>query len=160
MTTQKDEINWGYNCLTAGVHHGRLEALWCLPLLQAREIFDADALKDLVIYRIYTDALIFVHRGNQPTMSEEWAEKTKELAEAGYPEVLQAKIEELEKHYASPTWHRDVAAVVERVKDNRLNPHYQPLHPHDSINMLCRIIGTMASIQASVPKVGDLGLEG
>src|SRR4051794_24692578 len=50
----RDEINWGYNCLTAGIHHGRPEALWNLPLYYAATVlFDKDTLKEIVISRIY-----------------------------------------------------------------------------------------------------------
>jgi hypothetical protein len=143
-------INWGYNCLTVGIHHGRPEVLWNLPLLQAAtHMFSADELKELVISRIYTDALIMVNRGDEPRPSEAWAEKVKELAEERYSNTLQHKIGEISTYYKSSTYKNDVQGVVERVKDNRLNPHYEPLHSHDSINMLCRIIGVSSSIEAS-----------
>lgn len=143
---ETDEINWGYNCLTTGVHHGRPEALWNVPLFQAVHMFDADTLKDLVVYRIYTDALIYVHCGAEPRPTKEWAEKIKDQAEKRYPNALQHKIGEIVNYYKSPTFQNDVKDVVKRVKDNRLNPHYEPLHSHDTINMLCRIIGTSSAI--------------
>lgn len=146
---ESDEINWGYNCLTAGVHHGRPEAIWNLPLLQAVHMFTAEELEDLVVYRIYTDALIYVHRGDESRMTEEWAKQVKEYAEALYPNVLRTKVGEITKYYDSPEWHRDVHSVVDRVKNNRLNPSYQPLHGHDTINMLCRIIGVSCARKAS-----------
>jgi hypothetical protein len=144
------EINWGYNCLTVGIHHGRPETLWNLPLLQAAtHMFSADELKELVISRIYTDALIMVNRGDEPRPSEAWAKKVKELAEERYSNTLQRKIGEISTYYKSSTYKNDVQGVVERVKDNRLNPRYEPLHPHDTINMLCRILGSSSSIEAS-----------
>jgi hypothetical protein len=42
---EESKINWGYNCLTAGIHHGRPEPLWNLPLLQAFMMFGVDGLK-------------------------------------------------------------------------------------------------------------------
>lgn len=148
-TVVEPEIEWGYNCLTQGVHHGRPEKLWNLPLIQAIHMFSGDQLKELVVYRIYTDALIYVHRGVEPRPSEEWAEKVKRFAEESYPNVFQHKIGEISEYYRSSECTRDQMEVIERVKDNKLNPHYEPLHPHDSINMLCRIIGVSASIKAS-----------
>lgn len=145
------EINWGYNCLTIGVHHGRPEQLWNLPLLQAYEMFGED-LKDLVVYRIYTDALIFVHRGLEPRPNKEWAEKVKTQAENLYHDMLQRKVDEIDDYYKSPMWKRDVGDVVERIKNNKLNPFYQPLHAHDSVNMLCRILGVSASQKIVFPK--------
>jgi len=145
------EINWGFNCLTTGIHHGRPEALWNLPLFQATHMFSAEDLKELVISRIYTDALIFVHRGqtDRRIVTEEWATCIKELATAKYSNVLQHKIGEISRYYRSPECKRDQKGVVNRIKDNRLNPKYQPLHGHDSINMLCRILGTECSREAS-----------
>jgi hypothetical protein len=151
------EINWGYNCLTGGVHHGRPEELWKIPLIQASVIFTRDDLKEIVVNRIYTDALIYVHRspfaqkGSEETVkfTQEWAEKIKEIAEARYSDVFQNKIDELHAYYASSSWHRDVEGVIERVKSNRLNPTFQPLHGHDSINLLCRILGVSASLEVS-----------
>jgi len=149
LIPSEPEINWGYNCLTTGVHHGRPEALWNMPLLQMTYIFNPDEIKELIVYRIYTDALIYVHRGSDPRPTEQWAERIKEIAEERYLNVLQLKIGEITKYYESPAWHRDVHGVIERIKNNRLNPRYQPLHSHDSINMLCRIVGVSASIEAS-----------
>lgn len=145
----EDKINWGYNCLTSGVYHGRPESLWNLPLLQAIHMFSAEDLKDLVVYRIYTDALILVHRGFEPRPSEKWAEKVKEIAERRYHNLLQRKVGEISQYYKSPQLKRNVESVVERVKDNRLSPYYQPLHGHDSINLLCRILGVSADQEAS-----------
>lgn len=150
------KINWGGNCLTSGIHHGRPEPLWNLPLIQAIHMFSADELKDLVVYRIYTDALIFVNcspftqkgTGQTVKFTQEWAEKVKEIAEKHYANVLQHKVGEISNYYKSPSWKRDVEDVVERVKDNRLNPNYEPQHGHDSINMLCRILGVRAESES------------
>src|SRR3954465_6165533 len=58
-------INWGYNCLTSGVHHGRPEAIWNIPLLYAAtEVFRRDILRELVISRIYNDAMQMVEHGD------------------------------------------------------------------------------------------------
>lgn len=130
--------NWGYNCLTPGIHHGRPEAIWNLPLFQAVNIFTADELEELVVWRIYTDATIYVHSGVDPHFTPEWAEKVKDCAEELYQHALEAKMNELTKYYTSSQRHRDMQEVVERVGYS----NYQPLHGHDSINMLCRIIGS------------------
>lgn len=143
------EINWGYNCLTVGVHHGRPEALWTLPLLQAARIFQAEPLKELVIARIYNDAMQMVEYGNEPRMPKTWADQTKEYADNWFRHVFQRKIGELVKYYDSPNWSHDIEEVILRVRQNKLNPHYEPLHGHDSINMLCRILGSSASREAS-----------
>ena len=144
------EINWRQNCLTVDVHDGRPEALWTMPLLHAARIFRAESLKELVIARIYNDAMQFVKNNNDgdEITTQEWADKTKEYAENGYRRIFQHKIGELVRYYDSPSWERDVEGAVERVKENKLNPFYEPLHGHDSINMLCRILGSQASLKA------------
>jgi hypothetical protein len=141
-------VEWGYNCLTQGIHHGRPEPIWNIPLLQALAMFDTRDLKQLVVARIHTDALIFVHRGENPP-TEEWAQRVADLAAEKFDDVFAAKLKELEAYYDSPEWYRDIREAIERVKDNRLNTRYLPLHSHDSINMLCRIIGVSCSIAAS-----------
>ena len=143
-------VNWGFNCLTQGVHHGRPEQLWNIPLFQALMMFDIENLKTLVVARIHTDALIFVHRGEGETkVTEEWAKRVADLAAERFDDTFAAKMKELEAYYDSPGWYTDIRGAIERVENNRLNPHYQPLHGHDSINMLCRIIGVSCSIAAS-----------
>src|SRR4051794_40690475 len=79
-------INWGYNCLTQGVHHGRPEALWNIPLGYAVQIFPADALQELVISRIYNDAMQYVEQANDgdTITTPEWADKVKAFAEQYY----------------------------------------------------------------------------
>jgi hypothetical protein len=130
--------NWGYNCLTHGIHHGRPEAIWNLPLLQAVNIFTADELEELVVWRIHADATFYVHSRVDPRLTPEWAEKIKDCAKELYQHALEAKVSELRKYYASSQRHRDMQETVERVGYS----NYQPLHGHDSINMLCRIIGS------------------
>src|SRR3954464_6788954 len=89
---EESKINWGYNCLTAGIHHGRPEPLWNLPLFQASMMFGTDGLKHLVVARIFTDAMQFVEHcmepqmpmqfvehGVVPQMPTEWAHTTAEL---------------------------------------------------------------------------------
>lgn len=140
------EINWGYNCFTNDVYHGRPEAIWNLPLLQAVPMFSADELKELVITRIYNDAMMYVgtfsQKGTGATVQipQEWAEKIKACAESRYRNACQRKVGELLRYYKSPEYRRDVEGVIMRVKENSLDPKYRPLHHHDSINMLCRII--------------------
>lgn len=144
------EINWGYNCLTVGIHHGRQETLWRLPLLQAAlQMFGAEELKELIISRIYNDAMQFVEYGETSVATQEWADKVKECAEAKYRATLQHKVGEISTYYNSPEWKSDQKDVVSRVKENKLNSRYEPLHPHDSLNLLCRILGVSASIRAS-----------
>lgn len=135
------DINWGYNCLTGGIHHGRPEAIWNLPLLQAVRMFSRDALEEIVITRIYQDAMVFVVHGGDD-FTQEWADAIKANAEQNYMPILQVKVGELTKYYESDRYQRDVASAVERFKQGKLNPHYEPLHGHDTVNMLCRILGS------------------
>lgn len=143
MTT---EINWGHNCLTAGIHHGRPEAVWNLPLFQAAMMFGTDGLKKFVVARIHADALeqakrTDIHHG----LSEAWATRLHILAEEMFDDLLTAKMAELINYYESPLWRIEVKNVIERYKEGKLNPHYRPLHGHDSVNMLCRILAWTCS---------------
>lgn len=155
-----NDINWGYNCLTAGVHHGRPEALWNLPLLYARRLFKVDELQSIVVTRIYNDAMVYVSSApiaqegfeDLNTSTEEWAEKTRSLAQESFVAVLNGKIDELNEYYDTKEWRLATYGVIKRIKKDKLNPGYQPLHPHDSINKLCRILGTSSSIEASKEK--------
>lgn len=145
------EINWGYNCLTAGIHHGRPEAIWNLQLSQAVIMFDADSLRELVLTRIHKDAVQFVENSHpdHPITTAEWAEKTKTRAAELYLNVLSRKIGEISHYYASATYQRDIQDVVKWYKEDKLNSNYNPRHGHDSINMLCRILGQSASLSAA-----------
>lgn len=151
--TDSTEINWGYNCLTAGIHHGRPEALWNLPLFQAAYMFPKEELQAIVINRIFNDAMQFVENGvgqdYGPQFDKAWAEKVRDLATESYMRTLKMKIGEISKYYQSPGFTADVENVVDLIKENRLNVFYEPLHGHDTINMLCRILGTSASRAAS-----------
>lgn len=140
------EINWGYNCLTPGIHHGRPELLWNLPILQAVEMFTPENLKAIVLGRIHTDALIMVNRleSKGEWMTEEWAQRLRDHAEDRYVPYLESKLDEIRTYYKSASYERNQVDMVVRVLDNRLNPHYNPLHAHDSLNMLCRILGLSA----------------
>lgn len=145
------DVNWGYNCLTRGVHHGRPEAIWNLPLLYAvSTLFRGDSLKDLVVSRIYNDAMQFVaHADAHTDMTPAWALRTKVLAEEQFANVLLLKVGELTKYYNSAGWELEQQEAARRVGMNNLNPHYSPLHDHDSINMLCRIVGWSAAQHAA-----------
>jgi hypothetical protein len=148
MSTTTD-IEWGYNCLTVGIHHGRPEKIWNLPLIHATWMFSEAELKELVISRIYNDAMMYVEHGEEPRLPKEWADRVKELAEEMYLRTLKVKVGEINRYYASPEWRNEVEGVIKRVENNKLNPHYEPLHPHDTINLLCRIIGSSCSRKAS-----------
>lgn len=144
---EESGINWGYNCLTQGIHHGRPEAIWNLPLLYAVQIYHREMLHDLVMTRIHQDALqITLHNQEYTT---EWANQVRAFAEEMYDRTLQHKVGELSNYYKSPTFERDSDDAVRRFAEDKLNPGYKPLHGHDSINLLCRIIGTSSSIKAS-----------
>ena len=153
----KPQINWGFNCLTEGIHHGNPEPIWNIPLMQAISIFRRHVLKSLVVARIYNDALQyvdhspFVQKGTGATMeiAPEWATRTREIAEERYDRTLQLKVGELSNYYNSPEWEREQQDTARRVIEDKLNPGYKPLHPHDSINLLCRILGTKSAIEAS-----------
>ena len=153
----RDEINWGYNCLTQGIHHGRPEKIWNIPLMQAISIFRSHVLKGLVIARIYNDALQyvdnspFVQKGTGATaeITPEWATRIREISEERYDRILQHKVGEINNYYASPGWELEQQEAVRRVIEDKLNPGYAPLHPHDSINMLCRILGVSSAMKVS-----------
>ena len=151
------QIEWGYNCLTAGIHHGRPEDIWNLPLLQTTYMFTPVQFQQLVVARIYNDAMQFVEhspfqqKGTGATVrfTQEWADKVKEIAGPLVLTAYQRKIGEISEYYRSPEFKRDLDQVIERNQENNLNPGYKVLHGHDTINMLCRIVGTSASIKAS-----------
>lgn len=136
------EINWRQNCLTIGIHDGRPEAIWKLPLLQTMKMFSPVQLQQLVVDRIYNDAMQYVEHGDKPRPSKAWAEKIKEVAGPLVLDVYQRKIGEITKYYLSPGFKRDLDGVVDLNQQNKLNPRYAPLHDHDTINMLCRIVGS------------------
>lgn len=142
-----NDIDWRQNCLTAGVHDGRPEAIWNIPLLHAVGIFRRHTLKGLVIARIYNDAVQIVDHNDK--FDDEWATRVREFAEETYDSTLQHKVGELSTYYKSPRWEREQEDTVRRVIEDKLNPHYEPLHTHDTINLLCRIIGVSASQKAS-----------
>lgn len=133
------EINWRQNCLTNWIHDGRPEAIWNLPLRQAAFMFGHDGLKAIVVARIRQDAQQLVdHIADTPT---DLADKVAKQAEFYFLDTLERKLTEIEAYYTSPTWKKDVENVVTWVHEGVLNPHYQPLHGHDSVNLLCRILG-------------------
>lgn len=148
----EEPLNWGYNCLTPGIHHGRPETIWNLPLFQAAYMFGENELRELVLARIYNDAMQFVEYADivsTVSTTPEWAAKVKEHSEEIYLHTLKRKIGEIAKYYQSPQWQHEQQGVVERVQKDKLNPHFDPRHPHDSINLLCRIIGTSAEREVS-----------
>lgn len=153
----ENQIEWGYNCLTAGIHHGRPEEIWNIPLLYAATVvFQADVLKEMVISRIYNDAMQYVKNPDpDPNITEKyiltqaWADRVKAIAEENYDHTLTQKVGEIDKYYKSAAWRAIQRESAARVTRDTLNPSYAPLHPHDTINLLCRIIGVSASMRAS-----------
>lgn len=139
-------IEWGYNCLTAGVHHGNPGKLWHLPLLYAVQLFSAEHLEALVVTRIYNDAMQFVE---SDSATPEWAEATKQHAKERFRTTLQYTVGEISRFYKDPARQDSVARVVRLNQENKLSLSYEPLHGHDSLNMLCRILGTKCSRMAS-----------
>ena len=149
VKTPLNKIDWSQNCLTGNVHNGRSEAIWNIPLLYAATmIFSREALKEIVISRIYNDAMMFVdHAGDNYT--QKWADRLKDIAEESYYRTLQHKVDELSTYYEKPLFKQEQLEIAERVTTDNLNPHYAPLHGHDSINMLCRILGVSSLTRAS-----------
>lgn len=155
-------IEWGFNCLTQGVHHGRPEKIWNLPLIQANAMYSKEQLKAIVVNRIFNDAMQFVNQ--TPQIVEQvgtgartkldwlkaWAETVKKYADEMFEGALESKLDELFKYYGSSHFKREGDDIIERIEVDELNPHYEPLHLHDTINLLCRIIGTSASRRAAV----------
>lgn len=141
------EINWRHNCLTVGVHDGSPEAIWNISLLHAVKIIDEVTLEELIIARIYNDAMQMVE--NNDDLDKAWADRVRIHSIANYKEVLKQKVEELERYYSSVGWGLEMQEAARRLKVGKLNPHWAPLHHHDTLNLLCRIIGSSASRAAS-----------
>lgn len=131
--------NWGFNCLTSAIHHGRPETIWNLPIRQAALMFGIDGLKEIVVARIRNDAQIFVEHGTD--VPADLPAKLADLAAFYFLPTFGRKLTEIEEYYDSIAWRKDVQEVIALIQEDTLNPHYQPLHSHDSINMLCRILG-------------------
>lgn len=148
------EIDWRQNCLTSDVHDGRPEAIWNIPLVYAATVmFSRDELTLLVLTRIHKDALqITLHNEEYTT---EWANRVRAHAEEKFINTLTQKVGEITKYYKSPGWESDQQDAVRRFTEDKLNPGFAPLHPHDTINMLCRIIGVSSSIKASKEISGE-----
>lgn len=155
----EQQINWRFNCLTDGVHDGRPEKIWNLPLLQTTHMFSPVQLQQLVVDRIYNDAMEMVRHGVALRQKETdavwrfdqaWAEEVKEIAAPRVLPVYQNKVGEITTYYRTVGAKRDFDDVIERNKENKLNPFYEPLHGHDTLNMLCRIVGTNADRKARV----------
>jgi hypothetical protein len=143
----ENEINWGFNCLTTGIHHGRPEAIWNIPLLHAIHIYHREMLRDLVISRIHKDALQFTLHNQEYTTA--WANRVRAIAQEKYRTTIQHTVGELSNYYNTPEFERGSDQAARLFAEDKLNPGYKPLHGHDSINMLCRILGTKASREAS-----------
>lgn len=146
-----DQINWGYNCLTQGVHHGRPEPIWNLSLLHAFGIFQPVELRELVLNRIYNDAMLFVRHGEDPRPTEAWATRVMLRADELYDRYMVAKTAELHEYYEGESWRNTVRQTLDLYKAGKLNGHFQPLHGHDSINLFCRILGTTSSRDVGAP---------
>lgn len=150
-----ETTDWSQNCLTQGIHNGREGAIWDIPLSYAAAIFSGDTLRKLVVERIYNDAMQyveqspFVQKGTEEayTFTQDWADAIKKHADTIYHSHLRQKVGEINKYYKTPSVQQDLDRAVARA--DKLAPAYEPLHPHDTINMLCRIIGVSASIKAS-----------
>lgn len=148
--TPMSPVYWSQNCLTFGDYHGRSEPIWNLTLFQAVKMFQADELKTMVLARIYNDAMMYVNHspfvqkgtGKTMSMSQEWADKVKELAETYYLNNLKVTIGKASRHYKSENWELEQHNIVELIKADNLNPGYTPVHEDDSINMFCHILGT------------------
>lgn len=143
------KINWRHNCLTGGIHDGRPEAIWNLPLLQASTMFETEGLKQLVVARIYKDAMQQAERTDvEHNLTPEWAQEVANVAEKDFVFTLARKMAEVQKYYTSSSYKRDFEHVIEWYKGDKLNPHYEPLHGHDTINMLCRILGQSSDFKS------------
>lgn len=139
------EFNWGYNCLTSGIHHGRPEPIWNLPLLQATAMYGDEGLKEIVVARIRNDATMYIEHMDS---TQEFVDKLVAAADERFDALLTDKILEISNYYQSTPHQGDINRMIDLVKEDKLNPNYQPLHSHDSINMLCRILGQVAAYQA------------
>lgn len=137
-------IDWNQNCLTQGVHDGRQESLWQMPLGYAQKIYGGSVLAEMVIARVYNDAMQVVEHSSEEAFTKEWAERVKEIVSERFQDVFESKLKELSDYYKSSMFKRDTLDAVDRIERQKLNPNYEPLHHHDSINLLCRILGVSA----------------
>jgi hypothetical protein len=136
------DIDWTQNCLTGGIHHGRDGAIWNIPLNYAIQIYSAETLKGLIIERIHSDARqVAEHSSHHGPI---WAQLVRENAEKFYMTTLQHKVGELSNYYKSESFKNEQPDIVKLVKEDKLNPHYAPLHSHDTLNLFCRILGSKA----------------
>lgn len=144
-------MEWGYNCLTSGIHHGRPEAIWDLPLQYGITMFEFDGLKKIVVARIYNDAKQFVDHAptDHNITTPEWAIRVRDLAEEQFEDFYNRKLTEILEYYSSAGWTTTAHGIISQIQTNTLNVHYNPRHAHDSINMLCRILGTSCSREAT-----------
>lgn len=165
MSKTETEINWGFNCLTEAVYHGRPETLWDLPLNYVIDVFSKNQLALLVFTRIHRDALQITVYGYNEQYTTEWANRVRAHAEEHYNRTLQHTVGEISLYYKSAGFETDLNRAVELFEKDKLNQAYEPLHPHDSINMLCRILGMkskteardelFSSPQTETPKIGE-----
>lgn len=155
-----ETINWRQNCLTGGPHDGRPDAIWNIPLNYAIGLFSAETLESLVIARIVNDAMEFVEAspfiqketGASFHYTEEWADEIRKAAQVRYRTRLQHTVGAIATYYKSDSFTHDSMDAAERLKDNKLNPAYEPLHPYDSLNMLCRILAKSVEVDVEPGK--------
>lgn len=140
-------INWSANCLTRGVHSGRQEAIWTMPLLHAASVFLAIDIEALVSARIYNDAMQLAEHGTGYT--KEWAERMREMAKVRCFELLTAKTAEIQEYYTSASWRNEVEMGIKLLQEDKLNERYKPLHSHDSLNLFCRILAQSCDYNVS-----------
>lgn len=160
------EADWRRNCLFPGVYTGRIEPLWILPLFQAAYMYGKEELEELVIARIYNDAMqlvedrnqfgdtertvwVQVRNGERTIFDQEWAEKVRDNARKHYMTMLRHTVGKISHYYQSPEWKEEQLRVVETVQKGTYGQYFGPHHEHDSINMLCRILGTRAARSVS-----------
>jgi hypothetical protein len=151
------DIDWTQNCITRGIHNGRPEPIWNLPLTTVRVAYPSDELKELILDRIYQDAMQYVD--NSPFQQEgvdevvryeqSWAQELRDKAKEIYQVWLERKLGELLHFYTSPTWRETIHGTVQLAKEGKLNKHFFPLHSHDSINLFCRILAIQAVLEIS-----------
>lgn len=137
---------WGYNCLTAGIHHGRPDQLWNIPLRQIAQMFTVEEIKDLIVTRIYQDAMVYVRKAS---FSKDWADLVQELAKHMAMDTFNRTLDTVTHYYGTVQWSRSVEHMLELLHAGTLSMHYKPLHSHDSLNQVCRAVGTSCSIEAA-----------
>lgn len=135
----QEKVNWGYNCLTAGVHHGRQTDTWREPLKGLLDNLTVGEIMQTVSQRIKDDAQQYADVG----MLECGVDAVMiEFNKIDFGEWYLLHLVALEGHYKQLGM-----PLGERYMEDRPTLYMHQLD-QDSLNMVCRILGQRACIRA------------